>query len=116
MYLYMEHQDHTVIILRGKKKPIASREIRPKKNVDLHAIKLENDTEHFRNPTIPRTVSTQITQARSNLKMTQKEMAQKLGVQVTTYTLLENGKANYDGPTKQLINKIQTVFKIKFVK
>ena len=112
----MEHQDHTVIVLRGKKKPITSRKIRSKKNVDLHAIKLESDTEHFKHLTIPRSVSTQITQARTNLKMTQKEMAQRMGVQVTTYTLLENGKANYDGPTKQLINKIQTVFKIKFVK
>ena len=112
----MDHQDHTVIVLHGKKKQITHREIRPKNHVDLHAIKLENDSENFKNPTIPRSVSTQITQARTNLKMTQKQMAQRLGVQVSTYTLLENGKANYDGPTKQLINKIQTIFKIKIVK
>lgn len=51
-----------------------------------------------------------------NQKITQKEMAQKLGIQANIYTNLENGKANYDGPTKQLVNKIQNLFKIKFEK
>ena len=32
------------------------------------------------------------------------------------YRDLGNGKANYDGPTKQLVNKIQNLFKIKFEK
>lgn len=112
--MYMDHQDFQVVVLHGKKKEISHRPKRP--NIDLHAIKLENDTENFKNPTIPRALSTQITQARTKLKMTQKQMAQRLGVQLNTYTLLENGKANYDGPTKQLINKIQTTFSIKFIK
>lgn len=112
--MYMDHQDFHVVVLRGKKKEISHRPKRP--NIDLHAIKLENDTENFKNPTIPHSLSSQITQARTKLKLTQKEMAQKLGVQLNTYTLLENGKANYDGPTKQLIHKIQTTLKIKFIK
>lgn len=110
----MDHQDFDVVVLNGKKKEIIPRPKKPSPN--LQAIRLENDTENFKNPTIPRSISTQIIQARTKLKMTQKQMAQRLGVQLNTFTLLENGKANYDGPTKQLINKIQTTLKIKFVK
>ena len=49
---------------------------------------------------------TQIAQARNLKKITQKEMAQKLGIQANIYVTLENGKATYDGKTKEMINKI----------
>ena len=43
-------------------------------------------------------------------------MAQKLGIQANIYVSLENGKATYDGKTKELINKIQKVLGTKFNK
>ena len=32
----MDHQDHTVVVIHGKKKPIEKKEIKPRKQVDLH--------------------------------------------------------------------------------
>tara|TARA_A100001015_G_scaffold164055_1_gene182396 strand:- start:1522 stop:1863 length:342 start_codon:yes stop_codon:yes gene_type:complete len=113
----MDHQDYKQISIgNGGKSKVPAKKIVPKNHVDLHAIKLENETENFKITTIPKNLCKQISQARMNQKITQKEMAQKLGIQANIYTNLENGKANYDGPTKQLINKIQNLFKIKFEK
>ena len=112
----MDHQDHRTLVIHGKSKLPEKKTIRPKNKVDLHAIKVENEQENFKIETIPQTLCKQISQARMNQKITQKEMAQKLGIQANIYTNLENGKAIYDGPTKQLVNKIQNLFKIKFNK
>ena len=112
----MDHQDHTVIVIHGKKKPIQKKEIKSKNNVDLHAIKLENDHDNFKNATIPKNICKQIAQARNLKKFTQKEMAQKLGLQANIYVTFENGKATYDGKTKEMINKIQKLLGTKFNK
>jgi DNA-binding XRE family transcriptional regulator len=112
----MEHQDHTVVILRGKSKLPDKKVIKPKTNVDLHAIKIENEQENFTITTIPKKICNQIAQARNSQKMTQKDMARRLGIQQNIYVTLENGKAQWNGPTKQMVNKIQTIFKIKFDK
>mgnify|MGYP001193307660 FL=1 len=112
----MDHQDHTVVVIHGKKKPIEKKEIKPRKNVDLHALKIENEQENFKITTIPKKICTQIAQARNLKKITQKEMAQKLGIQANIYVTLENGKATYDGKTKETVNKIQKVLGTKFNK
>ena len=108
----MEHQDFNVVVIHGKKKPIANRQIKPKSNVDLH----ENDHDNFKNATIPKNICKQIAQARNLKKITQKEIAQKLGIQSNIYVTLENGKAIYDGKTKQLVNKLQNILGTKFNK
>ena len=112
----MDHQDHTVVVIHGKKKPIEKKEIKPRKQVDLHALKIENEQENFKITTIPKKICTQISQARNLKKKKQKEMAQKLGIQVNIYVTLENGKATYDGKTKEMVNKIQKVLGTKFIK
>jgi len=112
----MDHQDHTIIILNGRKKPIEKRNAAPRVNVDLHKIKIENEQENFKIETIPKKICNQIATARNLKKLTQKEMAQRLGVQINIYTTLENGKAIYDGKTKQLVNKLQHILGTKFVK
>ena len=112
----MDHQDHTVVVIHGKKKPIEKKEIKPRKHVDLHALKIENEQENFKITTIPKKICTQIAQARNLKKITQKEMAQKLGIQSNIYVTLENGKATYDGKTKEKVNKIQKVLGTKFNK
>ena len=113
----MNHQDFKDVIIRGKSKPLGEKKIISRlNNVDLHKIKIENEQDNFKITTIPMTLSKQIAQARNLKKFTQKEMAQKLGVQFNIYTALENGKAIYDGKTKQLINKLQNILGTKFIK
>jgi DNA-binding XRE family transcriptional regulator len=110
----MNHQDHDIVVIHGKKKSLSNREIKPRKNIDLHAIKLENEHDNFKINTIPKHLCTQIAQTRNAKKLTQKQMAQKLGIQSNIYVTIENGKALYDGRTKELVNKIQTMLGTKF--
>jgi ribosome-binding protein aMBF1 (putative translation factor) len=46
--------------------------------------------------------------------MTQKEMAIKLNIQLNIYNDIESGKAIYNQQTKEIIQKIQRLFAIKF--
>jgi len=111
----MEHQDLKVInIGNGKKKSLGSNQTKPKNNVDLRAIKLENDTENFENPKIPKSLSQEIMNARNSKKINQKDMAIRLNVQRNFYNEIENGKALYDGRTKEVVNKIQKNLGVKF--
>jgi ribosome-binding protein aMBF1 (putative translation factor) len=111
----MEHQDLKVInVGNGKKKSLGQKEIKPKNNVDLKAIKLENDTENFDNPKISKSLSQEIMNARNAKKINQKEMAIRLNVQRNLYNDIENGKALYDTRTKEVVNKIQRNLGVKF--
>lgn len=112
----MDHQDLKVVNIGNGKKSQPVKKIVPKNHVDTHKIKIENEQENFSIQTIPRKLSQQITQCRVNNKLTQKEMATKLCVQPAIYNGLENGKAKYDPSTKQLIQKIQKTFGVKFEK
>ena len=49
-------------------------------------------------------------------KLTQKEVSNNLNIQNSVYVELENGKAIYDGKTKQLIQKVAKLFGTKFSK
>lgn len=109
----MDHQDHTVVILR-KTQPPKKKGPNPINNIDLHSIKIENEQENFTITTIPKKICNQIAQARNTIKMTQKDMARRLGIQQNIYVTMENGKAQWNGPTKQMVNKIENVLKIKF--
>ena len=108
----LEHQDYKEVVIHKKSVPV-KKEIRAKNTLDLHSIKLENENENFKIVTIPKSICTQITQTRNLKKITQKEMAQKMGIPSNVYVQLENGKAIYDGRTKQLINKFEKVLNIK---
>ena len=50
----MDHQDHNVLVIHGKKKYQKKKDIRPRKHVDLHALKIENEQENFKIITIPK--------------------------------------------------------------
>ena len=113
----MDHQDFREIIIRGKPKQINNKKIVSRgNNVDLHKIKIENEQDNFKILTIPIGLCKEIAQARNLKKLTQKELAQKLGIQSNIYNTIENGKATYDGKTKQLVNKIQNILGTKFSK
>ena len=111
----MEHQDLKVInIGNGKKKSLGQKQIKPKNNVDLRAIKLENDTENFDNPKISKSLSQEIMNARNAKKINQKDMAIRLNIQRNLYNDIENGKALYDTRTEEIVNKIQKNLGVKF--
>ena len=92
----MEHQDFNVVVIHGKKNPIANRPIRPKSNIDLHAIKLENDHDNFKNATIPKNICKQIAQARNLKKITQKEFDQDN----TIYNIFSSLREKINAPAR----------------
>lgn len=110
----MEHQDLKVINIGNGKKKLTNNHIQPKNNLDLRAIKLENDTENFENPKIPKSLSQEIMNARNAKKINQKDMAIRLNVQRNLYNDIENGKALYNSRTKEIVNKIQRNLGVKF--
>jgi putative transcription factor len=113
----MSHQDWATITIGNPVKKNVQKEIVAKKgdtSVSDGLKKIENDTENFSHQKIPSLLSREITSARNNLKLTQKEMAIKLNIQQNIYVELENGKAIYSSATKQLINKMERVINVKF--
>ena len=109
-----EHQDFKVIRLTKNNKNLP-KNILPRNNqIDLHKIKIENESENFQIPKIPNKLVREIIDARNIKKFTQKEMAIKLNIQSNIYNDIENGKAIYNQQTKEIIQKIQRLFNIKF--
>ena len=113
----MSHQDWDTITLKKSSKQNVEKSIISKKG-DTSVIdqqrKIENDTENFSIQKIPNLLSKEIINARLHLKLTQKDISNKLNIQLNVYTELENGKAAYSNETKQLINKLERVLGIKF--
>ena len=89
-------------------KPIKKSNIVNKNSVDRKIAKVANDTENFsvkKFGTIGKTISS----ARLAKKMTQKELANKLSIQVNLLQTIENGSAVYDG---NLYSKIKNFLHI----
>ena len=113
----MQHQDYKQITIGNSNKKPLGKNIISKNNIpDLHAIKVENETENFSIPTIPKALSLEISTARNTKKLTQKDMAIKLNIQRNVYNDIESSKALYNGKTKEIVNKIQKIKGIKFEK
>jgi ribosome-binding protein aMBF1 (putative translation factor) len=113
----MLHQDWTTISIKNPTKQKVEKTIVSKKgdtSIIDQKIKIENDTENYSFEKIPILLSKEIIDVRVKLKLTQKDVAIKLNTQLNLYTELENGKAVYSNETKQLINKLERVLRIKF--
>ena len=108
------HQDLKEIVISSKKQVIKKNIVKKKSDTSVNdqLKKIENDTEHFAHTKIPDDIRKKITSARIMLKLTQKEVANKLNIQLNVYTELENGKAIYSAETKKLINKLKTILNI----
>jgi ribosome-binding protein aMBF1 (putative translation factor) len=112
------HQDWSTVNLTNPDKQKKIKVIVEKKgdtSIKDSLVKIDNETENFAIQKIPQSLSKEIMQARVSSKITQKDLAVKLNIQQNVYSELENGKAIYDAKTKQLITKLQTVLKIKFL-
>ena len=110
----LEHQDFKIITLSKNSKNVQKNILQVNNNVDLHKIKIENETENFKIQKIPNKLVREIIDVRNIKKITQKEMAVKLNIQINIYNDIESGKAIYNQQTKDIIQKIQRLFSIKF--
>ena len=110
------HQDLKEVVISSKKQNVKKDIVKKKgdTSVNVQLKKIENDTEHFAHAKIPDNIRKKIINARIMLKLTQKEVANKLNIQLNVYTELENGKAIYSQETKKLINKLKTILNIVF--
>jgi len=117
-YIYkMEHQDWSNVTLINKDKQKTTKEIFQRKgdtSINDGLRKIENETENFAIQKIPQSLSKEIVECRLKLKLTQKDIANKLNVQQNIYTELENGKAIYSAQTKQLVSKFERVIGVRF--
>ena len=116
----MDHQDWKTVILNNpnaaKTKTKTKTNIIKKKTDDEKTAKLraiDTETETFKIPKIDKKISKQISEARCHLKMSQKELANKLNLPVKTIVDYENGKAI---PENRLLNKIKNTLKINIKK
>ena len=110
----LEHQDFKIITLSKNSKNIQKNDLSRNNNINLQKIKIENETENFKVQKIPNKLVREIIDVRNIKKITQKEMAVKLNIQIHIYNDIENGKAIYNQQTKDIIQKIQRLFSIKF--
>ena len=113
----MNHQDWSTVTLVNKDKQKTAKQIVERKgdtSINDSLRKIENESENFAIQKIPLSLSKEITECRIRLKLTQKDLANKLNVQQNIYTELENGKAIYSAQTKQLVNKLERVIGVRF--
>jgi ribosome-binding protein aMBF1 (putative translation factor) len=113
----MSHQDWNIISIGNLSKKTFEKEIVTKKgdtSVNDQLKKIENDNENFSFQKIPSALSKEIISIRNSLKLTQKDVSNKLNIQQNIYTELENGHAIYTNQTKNLVSKLEKVFGTKF--
>ena len=116
----MNHQDWDTITIGNKNKQQSKlpKEIIKKTgdtSISNELKKIDSSTENFSHQKIPSSLSKEIIACRNNLKLTQKDISIKLNIAQNIYNELENGKGIYSNQTKQLINKIERIFNIKFI-
>ncbi len=115
------HQDFNIIKLSGKN-PISNQNNPNKYNIEnkvsdedksknAKLFSIENETENFKIETIPLSICQEMIKGRNAMKLSQKELAQKLNVQQSIIANYENGKAI---PDNGMLQKIAKVLNIKF--
>lgn len=106
MYIVMDHQDWEQVVFTTYKKPENKSNLPIKTN---HQKKLESN-DIVVAPKIDLNLKKSISQARTNNKLTQKELATKMNVPVQTIINYENGKAI---PNNLFISKLEKTLKTK---
>ena len=122
-----EHQDWQTVTLKGKnvkpKIPPTKTQVRrpaatnPNSNPltsQSSTRKLEEETEIVKHEHVPRSISQQLVAARVASKLSQRELATRLNIQVSTLASIENGQAIYNTPTKLIINRIKNSLHVTF--
>ena len=110
----LDHQDWKPVIVQSNDKQIeetkrTSKRLSDGQQQDIKLMKQveEGDLQHKK---VPPEIRKQIQQKRGQLKWTQKQLAQKVNLQVSIINDIETGKAKYN---PQHITKIRRVLGIK---
>lgn len=119
----LTEQDWKPLILRKKKQKTnfdkqnalrkGETEVKTKntnKNLNDEMKKLENDMENLKVETVNKSISKAIMDARTKLKIKQKDLATKINVQPQIIQQYENGKAK---PEINILRKLEKVLKCK---
>jgi ribosome-binding protein aMBF1 (putative translation factor) len=112
----LEHQDWKPVIInkKGSKDTSSnttkttSKKLSDKQQCDIKLLK-QADNDELKHKKVPPEVRKQIQQKRGSLKWTQKQLAQKVNLQVSIINDIETGKATYN---PQHITKIKRILKI----
>jgi ribosome-binding protein aMBF1 (putative translation factor) len=103
-------QDWNIINIGNPSKKIYPKEIVERRE---EVKKIDENPDSFRIKTIPPDLSKEIISVRNTIKLTQKEFANKLNIQPSIYSDIENGKAIYNANTSTIIQKIERIFNVK---
>ena len=109
----LEHQDWKPVIINKKDTSsnttnTTSKKLSDKQQCDIKLLK-QADNDELKHKKVPPEVRKQIQQKRGSLKWTQKQLAQKVNLQVSIINDIETGKATYN---PQHITKIKRILKI----
>jgi ribosome-binding protein aMBF1 (putative translation factor) len=112
----LEHQDWKPIIIKKTDTKTTdsntisntTKKLSVKQQTDIKLLK-QADNDELKHKKVPPEVRKQIQQKRGVLKWTQKQLAQKVNLQVSIINDIETGKANYN---PQHITKIKRILKI----
>jgi len=112
----LEHQDWKPIIIKKKDTKTTesntisntSKKLSDKQLCDIKLLK-QVDNDELKHKKVPTEIRKQIQQKRGVLKWTQKQLAQKVNLQVSIINDIETGKATYN---PQHITKIKRILKI----
>tara|TARA_E500000178_G_C16972949_1_gene731876 strand:+ start:249 stop:605 length:357 start_codon:yes stop_codon:yes gene_type:complete len=116
----MDHQDWKTVVLRkppAKKKPVPSSAKVPVSGLNSNnnfqgtGKKIKDDDEIKKLPNVGIEIGKQISQARTSKKMSQKQLATMMNVQVQIVQQNENGKALRNNA---LLAKFERVLGVKF--
>jgi len=108
----LDHQDwKTIIVKTNKSKEEDKKKTKKLSETQQKDIKLLKQVEedNLKHKKVPPEIRKLIQQQRGELKLTQKELAQRCNFQLNIINDIETGKANYN---PQHINKIKRVLKL----
>lgn len=122
----MSHQDWEIVSFSNSKRVeeknknnnqhiIQNRQSDAEKSVNAKNYKLESEQENFLIEYIPKELGREIIQLRTLHKLNQKELAQKIYVQLAQIQNIETGRALYNQDTKKIIKQIEKTFKVIFI-
>ena len=109
----LEHQDWKQVIIKQKNSKtesvkVPSTKLSVKQQSDIKLLK-QADNDELKHKKVPPEIRKQIQQKRGALKWTQKQLAQKVNLQVSIINDIETGKATYN---PQHITKIKRILKL----
>ena len=107
----LDHQDWKPVVVKTKQskeeKKTTTKKLSEAQQKDIKLLK-QVEEDNLKHKKVPPEIRKLIQQKRGALKLTQKQLAQKVNLPVSVINEIETGKANYN---HQHINKIKRILK-----